>query len=170
MRLTHHIPMMRTYSVALSVLSGTDTAQPRWPDTKCSNAVVAAGLTVRIVKPSASTQYNVRSASSIHTAYSCPATKASHTFQSLLRANSSAVVRAPCMPLAFPLPLATTGEPPALPSICVQTATAQSAAENMGRQFWGRDTHFGLRSTLQHGRRNIFLPSPSLDPRYLGKT
>lgn len=44
------------------------------------------------------------------------------------------------MPLAFPLPFATTGEPPAFPSICAQTATAQSAAENTGRQFWGRDT------------------------------
>lgn len=44
------------------------------------------------------------------------------------------------MPLAFPLPLATTEEPPAFPSICVQTAMAQSAAENTGRQSWGRDT------------------------------
>lgn len=44
------------------------------------------------------------------------------------------------MPLAFPLPLATIGEPPAFPSICVQTATAQSAAENVGMQFWGGDT------------------------------
>lgn len=114
--------------------------------------------------------FHINSASSIHIAYSCPATKASQSFQSLLRANSSAVVRAPCMPLAFPLPLATIGEPPALPSICVQTATAQSAAENTGRQFWGRDTHFGLWSTLQSGRRNTFLLSFSLDPRYLGET
>lgn len=55
------------------------------------------------------------------------------------------------MPLAFPLPLATMGEPPAFPSICVQTATAQSAAENVGRQFWGRDTDklFVLWGTLQ---------------------
>lgn len=65
------------------------------------------------------------------------------------------------MPLAFPLPLATTGEPPALPSICVQTAMAQSAAENTGMQSWGRDTEQSglgcgaLHSLVKEGGRDL---------------
>lgn len=59
--------------------------------------------------------------------------------QSLVRTNSSAAVKTPCRSLVFPEPLATMPEPPALPPIHVQTAMAQSAAESMGRELWGKE-------------------------------